>query len=126
MRNVQIVIGSLTVALIASMSTAQAEHWIKAGTNPVLGDKFSSCVDTDSVRTSPDGWTSYRWKLCAVSRDIFETAVKCNSDFSAEKFVTRTRAVVANGKPVRSDPWKSELTYVGSQSGQQARLICHK
>ncbi len=126
MRNISILIGSSILAVAVSAPMAQAENWKKAGTNSQLGDDFATCVDMDSTKTSADGWTSYRWKLCSEPREIFEAAVQCSSDFSADKVTMRSRAVVANGKPKPDQPWKTESIYVSSMSGQQARLLCHK
>jgi hypothetical protein len=103
------------------VAAARAENWIDMGTNaavrPELAAGFAFCVDTDSMKTDKQGWTSYTWKMCREPKEVFEDAVQCAQDFSAEQVPMREKALVANGKPKPGQPWATKLTYVSSMSG---------
>lgn len=128
MRIFHIVMGALVATMFAS--AAQAERWIDMGTNeairPEFRSAFTACLDADSVKTDKQGWTSYRWKLCSDTNTIFEGAVQCAQDFSAEQVPIRGRTLIENGKLKHNQPWKTTMTYVGSVSGKFAKWVCHK
>jgi hypothetical protein len=129
MHNFQITIGSLFIAAVISASPAKAERWVTTATDSTVpvGSKDSTiCVDMDSVKTSTDGWTSYRETFCGDPLDIWEDAVQCNQNFSVEKLTMRTQDLVINKKPTPDKPWKTIPIYVTSSRGKTAKLICHK
>ncbi len=126
MRKALILVGPLVMAATLFASPVQAERWTKAGENSAVGSDFDFCVDLDSVTTGADGWTSFRNRMCGEPREVFESAIQCDQDFSAKQVPMRTRVVVANGQPKPDQPWKTSQTYVNSMSGQMARMVCHK
>jgi hypothetical protein len=113
----------LSVTSLLAASPAHAERWVKAGENPPVGEDW---VDLDSVTVGSDGWTSYRFRMTIDPDDVFESAVRCDQDFSVEKVLIRSRMVIYAGKPKPDQPWTTSSTDVGSMAGQTARFVCHK
>lgn len=130
MRHFLVAIGMVVVAVVISASPVRAERWVNVGAPAAVRQElragFAFCVDLDSVKTNAQGWTSYHYKLCNDTRDIFDGAVKCKQDFSADQIPIRTRMFVTSGKPSPNQPWKTVPTYVSSMAGKIARFVCHK
>jgi hypothetical protein len=122
----------LSMALFAGVllfsSAARAERWFDMGTNtavrPEFASTFAACVDLDSVKTAATGWTSYHWKLCTDTQDLFEAQVQCGGDFTAEQIPIRQRTITANNKLTPQAPWKTTDTYLSSMAGKMAALAC--
>ncbi|HEX5210633.1 MAG TPA: hypothetical protein VFW22_02720 [Pseudolabrys sp.] len=107
---------------------AWAEQWIDIGTNsafrPELQKGLTFCIDKDSVKTDGLGWTSYRVKLCNDSREVFESSVQCAQNLSADQVPVRQRTLVANGKSIPDQPWKTDQTYMSSIAGRLVKFAC--
>ena len=119
MRHVQVAMGSFLAAAFLFQPTAHAENWKFAGTNKMA----SYYVDLDSIKLTPDGSTYFRGRS---SPDIItEVEVRCDQDFSKDKFGMRERTYSYNGTR-QTDEWDAEESNVRSLIGQSVKFVCHR
>ncbi len=119
MRLVQVAMGSLMAAAFTLQPSADAENWKFASTNKMA----SYYVDLDSIKLNPDGSTDFHGRS---SPDIItKVEVRCDQDFSKDKFVMRERTYSYNGTR-QTDEWDTEESNVRSLIGQSVKYVCHK
>jgi hypothetical protein len=119
MRQVPVAMGFFLAAAFPIQAPAHAENWKFASTNKMA----SYYVDLDSIKLNPDGSTYFRGR--SSPHIITEVEVRCDQDFSKDKFSMRERTYSYDGIR-QDDEWDAEESNVRSLIGQSVRFVCHK